>query len=222
MVSRKPVKRSNNRKRRSDLWPPFWRRRPLLSIAIALLVVILVAGRARVLERVWTEGDVLAPAGSDHNRYHNQLFTCVRVVDGDTFDINAPDGKHATTRIRLWGVDTPETAKSPRGAMYYGSEASAFTTSCVENKPVRLVLVPDDTRGKYGRLLAYVYLADGEMMLNEELISQGFAYADTRFEHPWRTRFIELEKRARKKGVGLWAEVKLDQMPEWRQRYENK
>ena len=208
MVSREPVKPTGNWKRRSDLWPPFWRRRPLVTASIALLVAVVVAGR------------VLMPIGSDHDRYHNRFFMCVRVVDGDTIDIDAPDGSRETTRVRLWGVDTPETARSDRGAMYYGAQASAFAKSCVEGKQVRIVLAPTKTRGKYGRLLAYVYSADSDTMLNEELITRGFGYADTRFDHVWRTRFLDLEKRARKQGVGLWADVTLEQMPEWRQRYE--
>ena len=105
--------------------------------------------------------------------------------------------------------------------MYYGPQASAFAKSFVGGKQIRIVLAPTQTRGKYGRLLAYVYPADGDTMLNEELITHGFGYADTRFEHVWRTRFLDLEKRARKNGVGLWAEVTLEQMPEWRQRYEH-
>jgi len=160
------------------------------------------------------------PLADDYSRYHNRSFLCVHVVDGDTLDIGAPDGKHATTRVRLWGVDTPETAKSPGGAMYYGAEASAFTKSQVEGRPVRIVLSPKRSRGKYGRLLAYVYYGDPPRMLNEELIIQGYAYADRRFPHLWSERFVRLEAQVRRRGVGLWAGVTRDQMPRWRQRYE--
>jgi micrococcal nuclease len=70
-------------------------------------------------------------------------------------------------------------------------------------------------RDKYGRLLAYIKLADGKI-LNEELISTGFAYADTRFKHPHLERYIELEQTARKEKKGLWRNVKPDQMPKWK------
>jgi micrococcal nuclease len=142
------------------------------------------------------------------------------VVDGDPIDIDIPNGKYRTTRIRLWGVDTPETAASPRGEKYFGPEAKAFTESLVDGKQVRVVLTTQRTRGKFGRLLAYVYLDDGETMLNEELVIKGFAYADHRFDHPWKKRFLDLEKRAQKDKTGLWAEVKFEQYPAWRQRYE--
>lgn len=104
--------------------------------------------------------------------------------------------------------------------MYYGEEAGAFTASLVEAKAVRIVLVPEQTRDKYDRLLAYVYLADSDVMLNEELLIHGYAYADTRFKHPWRTRFVELEARARKTFAGLWRGITPEQMPEWKQRRE--
>ena len=174
-----------------------------------------------------------APAGPDAERYQNKVFTCLHAVDGDTVDIAVPDNSHDYTRIRLWGVDTPETDKSPTGAMYYGREASAFTHGLVDGKPVRIVLSPDRSRDKYGRLLAYVYVnlppasapqadSGGGEMLNELLIAGGYAYADRRFKHAWAQRFNELEEKARKKKLGLWKAVRLEQMPRWRQRYEHR
>ena len=163
------------------------------------------------------------PVGSDHDRYHNQTFTCVNVVDGDTLDIGVPDADRITTRIRLWGVDTPESEVSPRGAMHFGAEASAFTKSQVLFQPVRVVLAPDRARDKYDRLLAYVYYRGNgrdERMLNEELIAGGYGYADSRFDHVWKQRFRDLEAAARKDQLGLWKDVTPARMPEWRQRYE--
>jgi len=194
--------------RRADLFPRWWRRHPVYAVFVVAAVCLLAWGRLQT------------PLGTDHDRYHNRSFICVRVVDGDTFDIDIPDGKHQTTRIRLWGVDTPETSKSSRGAMYFGKEASAFTRSQIEGKRVHVVLDGEQTRGKYGRLLAYVYYDDGQRMLNEALIVQGYAYADRRFPHLWRARFVGLEKDARKGRAGLWGGVTREQMPGWRQRYE--
>lgn len=157
---------------------------------------------------------------ADLDRYHNRPFTCVAVIDGDTIDVDVPDGPDAKTRIRLWGVDTPETGKGGREKMYFGEEATEYTRSLVGGQRVRVVLSPRQTRDKYGRLLAYVYLGETEAMLNEELIANGCGYADRRFDHEWKQRFITLEQRARRDGVGLWAKVTREQMPEWRRRYE--
>ena len=52
--------------------------------------------------------------GVDGWKYHDKVFTVVNVVDGDTIDIDISDDQHDTTRIRLWGVDTPETGGGSR------------------------------------------------------------------------------------------------------------
>ena len=69
-------------------------------------------------------------------------------------------------------------------------------------------------RDKYHRLLCYIRLADGRI-LNEELVSQGFAYADTRFPHSYFEKYIQLEETARKEKKGLWKEVRQNQLPKW-------
>ena len=87
-------------------------------------------------------------------------------------------------------------------------------------RDVHVVLSPGRTRGKYGRLLAYVYLERGGRMFNEALLEEGCAYADLRFAHHYYDRFKEIERGARQSGVGLWAGVSLEGMPEWKQRFE--
>ena len=166
-----------------------------------------------ILGAVLAYARLSASVGPDLERYHNRTFLCTRVIDGDTIELAVPDAGSTTTRVRLWGVDTPETSVSA-GATYFGREAAAFTRSRVEGREVRLVLAPNDTRDRYNRLLAYVYVGDD--MLNEELIATGHAYADPRFEHPWRERFQLLEEAARRRGDGLWANVRPEQMPTWR------
>lgn len=158
--------------------------------------------------------------GNDYTRYHNRVFTVVNVVDGDTFDIDMPDRQYETTRIRLWGVDTPEVAGSKAGAMHFGPEASAYAKRTLAGRQVRIVLSPTKTRGLYGRLLAYVHLVPEDDSFNELLIENGYAYADWRFPHLLKKRYKTLEKRARRRSVGLWADVQLEDKPAWRQRME--
>jgi micrococcal nuclease len=155
---------------------------------------------------------------SDWDKYNEKTFTVVKVVDGDTIDIDIPDGNYSHTRIRLLAIDTPETDKSPSGAMYYGKEASEFVHKTVMGQKVTVLLDKlSKTRDKYHRLLAFVRFSDGRI-LNEELISQGFAYADTRFPHSYYEKYIQLEKTAREQKKGLWEKVTPDQMPQWRNR----
>ncbi len=189
--------------------PPVYQRHPLVC---ALLTILLLGA---VADRVWSRRQ-----GNDYTRYHNHVFTVVNVVDGDTFDIDVPDGQYETTRIRLWGVDTPEVAGSKTGEMHYGPEASAFAKRALHDRQVRIELSPSKTRGLYGRLLAYVHLVPEGDSFNELLLEQGYAYADWRFPHPLKKPYKTLEKRARRRGVGLWADVKLEDKPAWRQRME--
>jgi micrococcal nuclease len=155
----------------------------------------------------------------DFSRYNNQTFTCLKVLDGDTIDINIPDLKgksnQAYTRIRFWGIDTPEISHGPnKPAMYYGYEAAEFARKQMIGKKVRLELVQGKTRDRYGRLLAFIYLPDGQMY-SRLALTQGYAYADYRFKHPYISEFFSLEASARKNLAGLWKQVSPDQLPYW-------
>jgi len=154
----------------------------------------------------------------DSEKYHAKTFTVVNVVDGDTADVDVPDGKYEHTRIRLWGIDTPETKSDEFGVMYFGPQAAEFTTKLVLGKPVTIYLDAENrTRDKYDRLLAYVQLPDGKF-LNEALVAEGFAYADLRFRHSLYNKYRQLEADARRSEKGLWQKVTREQLPEWLQR----
>lgn len=153
----------------------------------------------------------------DFQKYHGKTFTVTKVVDGDTIYIDVPDGEDNHTRIRLWGVDTPETKHPAKGVMYFGPEAAEFTTNLALGKRVTVYLDEgNNTRGNFGRLLAYVKLPDGKF-LNEVLLKEGFAYADTRFRHSSFYKYKQLESAAKNAKKGLWKNVQPDQMPHWRQ-----
>jgi micrococcal nuclease len=157
---------------------------------------------------------------ADIQKYHAKRFTVVKAVDGDTIDINVPDVNFPHTRIRLWGVDTPETKDPRTGPMFFGKEASEFTAKVTLGKQVTIFLDNEkSSRDKYHRLLAYVQLPDGKF-LNEELLNEGFAYADSRFKHRLYYKYKQLESLARKQKKGLWANVTPDLMPKWRQKQE--
>jgi micrococcal nuclease len=150
----------------------------------------------------------------DYAAYHRRAFRVIRVVDGDTLDIAAADTLNGTsrTRIRLWGVDTPETVKPDEPVQHFGPEASAHTTARCLGQQVRIELIRHHTRDKYDRLLAYVYLPDGSL-LNRELLELGLAYADPRYAHPMRTEFVSLMKETAREGKGLWAKLSADDLP---------
>ena len=127
-------------------------------------------------------------------------YLCTRVVDGDTIIIKM-NGKQE--RVRLIGVDTPETKHPKKPVEDFGHEASVFTTRLVEGKKVTLEY-DQEKRDKYGRLLAYVYLEDGTF-LNEEIIKQGYGFAYTKYPFKYLDDFRGFEKEARDNKNGLWA-----------------
>jgi endonuclease YncB( thermonuclease family) len=155
---------------------------------------------------------------TDISKYHGRQFTVIKVVDGDTLDIDVPDGNYSHTRIRLLGIDTPETKDPRTGPMYFGKEASDFATKLTLGKQVTIFLDKDKKpRDKYHRLLAYVQLPDGTF-LNEVLLNEGYAYAYLPFKHGLFNKYKQLESVARSQKKGLWAGVTPEQMPKWRQK----
>lgn len=126
----------------------------------------------------------------------------VRVIDGDTIVVRA-DGRDE--RVRLIGVDTPETKHPTKPVQCFGQEASAFTTSLLpRGTPVRLEQ-DAEPRDDYGRLLAYVSRVDDGVSVNAELVRRGFARPLTippNVAHA--EEYRALAARARDTGQGLW------------------
>jgi micrococcal nuclease len=129
-----------------------------------------------------------------------RYYLCTRVVDGDTIIVQM---KGKEERVRLIGVDTPETKHPEKPVEDFGKKASAFTKRMVEGKKVTLKY-DWQRRDKDGRLLAYVYLEDGTF-LNAEIVKQGYGYADTRFPFKYLEEFRDYQKIARDNKKGLWS-----------------
>lgn len=173
------------------------RRWPWL-IAAAFLVALIIADRS---------GWLLARRPDDMTAYHGTAVRVARVIDGDTFEIEIPDRLHRrpVTQVRLWGVDSPEAASRDRAAEPFADEARALTESLIGDGPVTLTLEPHRTRGSFGRLLAHAQLADGTS-LNEALLAAGLARADDRWSHSQVGRYAQVERVARREGLGLWSQ----------------
>lgn len=133
----------------------------------------------------------------------HELYPVVRVVDGDTLIVRVAD---KTERVRLIGVDTPETVDPRKPVQCFGPEAARKTKELLEGRKVRLVFDPTQgERDKYRRVLAYVYRDDG-LFVNLQLLREGFAHEDTyRVPYKFRDDFKKAEREASKDGKGLWA-----------------
>lgn len=129
-------------------------------------------------------------------------FRVTEVADGDTISVDM-SGK--TERIRLIGVDTPETHDPRKPVQCFGRAASNFTKQLVSNQPVRLESdEQSQNRDRYDRLLRYVYLPDGRLV-QAEIIREGYGFAYTSFPFSKSEEFRQLEQSARQQNRGLWA-----------------
>jgi len=131
----------------------------------------------------------------------------VRVIDGDTIEVEIGGREY---RLRYIGIDAPETVKENTPVEWMGPEASAANAALVKGKMVYLERDLSNT-DRYGRLLRYVFLADGTFV-NGELVRQGYAQAityapDVKYQELLRA----LEREARDAERGLWRPAPDDQ-----------
>ncbi len=166
-------------------------------IVVLVLIALIVADHS---------GWLLVRHADDLATYHGVRAQVVRVIDGDTIEIDMPDPREdrPVTRLRLWGVDCPDLAKPGQPAEPFADEAAATTRSLVDGQVISLRLESHRTRGEYGRLLAHVELPDGSS-LNEALLAGGYAEVDDRWPHSSLGRYAQLQRTARRQSVGLWS-----------------
>jgi micrococcal nuclease len=129
------------------------------------------------------------------------VYEVDRVVDGDTLDLRQPH-----CRIRLQGVNSPETVKPETPVEPWGPEASAYSKAFVAEARGRVrVEIDGETRDKYGRHLAFIW--NGERMLNEELVREGLARATLQYDFGIRKKDLlrQAQREAQKKHVGIWS-----------------
>jgi micrococcal nuclease len=125
------------------------------------------------------------------------------VVDGDTdkIDING-----RTVKLRLIGIDTPETKHPSKPVQCFGPQASARAEQLLAGRSVWIQY--DSTQSRrdiYGRDLVYVWL-DAHTMFNEVMVSSGYAHEYT-YDRPYRyqSQFKAAEAKAKAAGLGFWS-----------------
>ncbi|MDH3704967.1 MAG: thermonuclease family protein [Acidimicrobiia bacterium] len=124
------------------------------------------------------------------------------VIDGDTIDVQI-DG--ATERVRLLGIDAPESVDRERPVQCFGPEASEELTRLLPPQTSVLLVRDLEARDRFGRLLAYVYRADDDLFVNHQLVVSGFAdvlIIDPNEAHEATLR--SARRQARDAGAGLW------------------
>lgn len=123
----------------------------------------------------------------------------VEITDGDTIKIEGDE------KVRLVGIDTPETKDPRKTVECFGQEASDYLKSLIDQKEVELKKDnTSDDRDKYDRLIRYVYLNDED--INAKMIEDGYAYAYTEFSFDKSEEYTNIENEARENNRGLWSE----------------
>ncbi len=130
-------------------------------------------------------------------------FTVTKVIDDDTIWV---DNNGQRLKIRLIGLDTPESVDPRKPVQCFGLEASAQAKTILSGQSVYLETDPgQDTIDKYGRTLAYVWTASGRLF-NLDMIADGYAFEYT-YDLPYRYQadFKTAEGDARTQSRGLWS-----------------
>jgi endonuclease YncB( thermonuclease family) len=187
-----PVARQLRRRR--------WTRRGIFSVVVVLALTTF-------LDR-W---GVFRYRGDDWGNYDKRDVVVTHVIDGDTVRVRrSPQADEDA--VRLLGIDAPEAGS------HWADQATAHLKQLTANQATTVRLDTTQTRDKYGRLLAYLHLADAENV-NLALVRDGHAYAHRMFPHALRRQFEQAEDEARGKGRGLWGTVREEQMPAWRRHW---
>ncbi len=127
----------------------------------------------------------------------------VKVVDGDTADVSL---NGMTERVRLIGLNTPETVDPNRPVGCYGPVASARAHELLDGQNVFVESDPGQAvRDTYGRLLAYFWFADGRLY-NLQMVREGFAFEYTyNVPYKYQSEFKAAQREADQVNSGLWS-----------------
>jgi len=116
----------------------------------------------------------------DRDPYIYRVKKVIKVVDGDTIDADIDLGFDIslTKRVRLSGVDTPESRTTDLKEKKLGLESKEWLKHKLEfSKDVLIKTELPDSTEKYGRILGNLYVNNEELSLNQQMIDEGYALA---------------------------------------------
>jgi len=109
--------------------------------------------------------------------YHVKKVT--NVVDGDTIDVEIDLGFDISfsSRVRLAGIDTPESRTTNKAEKVLGLEAKEYVKSKIKDaKEIIIKTEKMDSSEKYGRILGWLFLDGSKVSVNEQMIADGYAW----------------------------------------------
>lgn len=132
----------------------------------------------------------------------SDLVKIAHVIDGDTVDI---DIKGRTERVRLIGVNTPETKHPTKPIECFGPEASAYLTQLLPKGTTVRIERDVEARDRYGRMLLYLYLGSNDLFINLDLVARGYGTPMSIEPNTFhRNDFVRAAAQAEAADVGLW------------------
>ena len=133
--------------------------------------------------------------------------TITRITDGDTVQAVTPEG--TKLKVRLYGIDAPETAKGKIPGEPFGNASRKHLAALVNQQTVTLEIRDID---RYRRMVAILWLV--ERNVNQEMIAAGMAEAYREYlKPPYRTPFLLAEQEAKTQGKGIWSQGNTHERP---------
>ena len=111
--------------------------------------------------------------------YEYRVKKVLKVVDGDTIDVDIDLGFDIsyTQRVRLAGIDTPESRTTDKKEKVLGLEVKDRLKKAIDAATnVVIKTEKPDSSEKYGRILGWIFLDDNKVSINQTLIDEGYAW----------------------------------------------
>ena len=147
---------------------------------------------------------------TDWSRFQRHPVRITRALDGQTLGFTTSSG--ASDTLRLLGVAAP--VRSDFGA----AAATEYLRGVAEGRTATLLLDSPQTRDDQGRLLAFVFLSDDDL-LNTDIVRDGVAYTERRRSGLLQEPIDTAERAARKAHRGMWRNLQWNQTPLWRRQW---
>lgn len=181
----------------------FLRRKKFIFSLIIFLILVLYQ-RLNPSEQVLSEQIQLTLNPSPNPRGEQPIrqdAEVVRVIDGDTIEVQLNNQKE---KVRIIGINTPETVDPRKTVQCFGKEASEFAINTLTGQ--KITLEADESQAnidKYGRLLRYVFV--NEIDYGKLMITKGFAHEYTySLPYKFQAEYKIAEKKAQEGNLGLW------------------
>jgi micrococcal nuclease len=145
--------------------------------------------------------------------------TVTKVSDGDTIQVTTKD--QTKLRVRLYGIDAPETPKINqrtdkinKPGQPYGNDSWRALEGKIMGKHVRLDIIDID---QYKRMVGMIWL--GSRNINLEMVQEGYAEAYIEYlKEPYRAQFLRAEREAKSAKRGIWSLPRYERPSDFRKR----